>query len=382
VRLIQKTVSFGLACLLCSMVRAENYSIEPFPADSILGPDGLVMIPSAVQQFIQTLGTGEVSAVNASGQMAITAAVAGAPDSQAVFAYLPTAAYGLHAGFSQASSDPISESNSTAFAINNSGQIAGTDGDRWTVWNFAGIESPTGTGINPGLAGIATGINDSGQVIMQDFEFETDRARVYVYSPLAKNGYAVGMTDLTPAGTPYPPYPPLSYNAVGINQPGDALYNAGPSNGSIESSTPLQAYLHVGLAHDDLPAGTVTLQGAGYAMYLATGLNDSDEVVGMVNFQVGHAIIVGPALWTPAAGAVDLNSLLPPDSGWTLQTVTGIDELGDIEGTGLYKGVSTPFLLSVPEPIGCTFITGICFFYRRRGSEHSASSKFQSLEAV
>jgi hypothetical protein len=88
-------------------------------------------------------------------------------------------------------------------------------------------------------------------------------------------------------------------------------------------------------------------------MYQSVDLNDSDEVVGMAAIGPEGATYDTPALWTPSGGAVDLNSFISLHSGWTLQTVTAIDQLGDIEGTGLYEGVSTPFILWAPEPTTC-----------------------------
>jgi hypothetical protein len=85
----------------------------------------------------------------------------------------------------------ISPTQWGAYSINNSGQIAGSNGDDWLVWNIGGAISSLGAGVSPGLAGIAEAINDSGQAIMQDFE--EGNGRVYVYSPVAKNGYSQGM---------------------------------------------------------------------------------------------------------------------------------------------------------------------------------------------
>jgi hypothetical protein len=195
------------------------------------------------------------------------------------------------------------------------------------------------------LAGVAYGINDSGQAIAQDYE-SPGVGRIYVYSPVAKNGYSQGMNDLTPNGSEdgFP-------LAVGINNFGDALYDAAPFTYMDNPSVVFQAYLRVGSAHAGLQGGTTyTLVGTKYDMYQAVGLNDSDEVVGMAAIGPAGATYDTPALWTPSAGAVDLNSFISLHSGWTLQTVTAIDELGDIEGTGLYEGVSTPFILWAPEP--------------------------------
>ena len=42
----------------------------------------------------------------------------------------------------------------------------------------------------------------------------------------------------------------------------------------------------------------------------------------------------------------DLNSLLPPDSGWNLWEATGINDAGQIVGTGILNGQTRAFLLT------------------------------------
>jgi hypothetical protein len=45
---------------------------------------------------------------------------------------------------------------------------------------------------------------------------------------------------------------------------------------------------------------------------------------------------------------IDVNTLLPPNSGWTLLTATGINDRGQIAGTGLIGGQSRAYRLSPP----------------------------------
>jgi hypothetical protein len=49
----------------------------------------------------------------------------------------------------------------------------------------------------------------------------------------------------------------------------------------------------------------------------------------------------------------DLNTLIPPGSGWFLSSATGINDAGQITGTGSFGGPTHAFLLTpvaVPEP--------------------------------
>ncbi len=50
---------------------------------------------------------------------------------------------------------------------------------------------------------------------------------------------------------------------------------------------------------------------------------------------------------------LDLNNLLSPGSGWSLQAATGINDLGQIVGYGMINGNQQAFLLTpttVPVP--------------------------------
>ncbi len=41
----------------------------------------------------------------------------------------------------------------------------------------------------------------------------------------------------------------------------------------------------------------------------------------------------------------DLNTLIPPDSGWQLVQANAINARGDIAGMGIHNGVTASFLL-------------------------------------
>ena len=47
----------------------------------------------------------------------------------------------------------------------------------------------------------------------------------------------------------------------------------------------------------------------------------------------------------------DLNSLLPPDSGWILISANAINNNGQIVGVGLHNGATHAFLVEVPVPL-------------------------------
>jgi probable HAF family extracellular repeat protein len=62
----------------------------------------------------------------------------------------------------------------------------------------------------------------------------------------------------------------------------------------------------------------------------ADGINNSGQIVGSIGSQVAYLF--------SGAHAYDLNTLIPANSGWTLQTATGINDAGQITGRGTYMG--------------------------------------------
>jgi probable HAF family extracellular repeat protein len=79
---------------------------------------------------------------------------------------------------------------------------------------------------------------------------------------------------------------------------------------------------------------------------------------------------------------VDLNSLIDPQSGWVLASASGINDSGQITGTGIYQGQTHAFLItppSVPEPsppllivVGVLCLVTVGQIHKRlKGSSHA-----------
>ena len=75
----------------------------------------------------------------------------------------------------------------------------------------------------------------------------------------------------------------------------------------------------------------------------AVDVNDRGWVVG--NF-TAHDRSERAFLSTNLETAVDLNTLLPEDSGWVITRAAGINELGQVVGLGTFRGISRGFVLS------------------------------------
>jgi probable HAF family extracellular repeat protein len=67
----------------------------------------------------------------------------------------------------------------------------------------------------------------------------------------------------------------------------------------------------------------------------ATGINNVGQVVGYAFYSIYdiHAFI-----WSPSTGMLDLNRLIPANSGWLLQSAAAINDQGQIVGYGMFNG--------------------------------------------
>jgi probable HAF family extracellular repeat protein len=80
---------------------------------------------------------------------------------------------------------------------------------------------------------------------------------------------------------------------------------------------------------------------------VAMDINDAGLVVGNSQRIAGSPAVA--TLWQDGV-PVDLNTLIPSGSGWSLRSAEGINAAGDITGFGTFNGDTRAFLLSVPEP--------------------------------
>jgi probable HAF family extracellular repeat protein len=118
---------------------------------------------------------------------------------------------------------------------------------------------------------------------------------------------------------------------------GYAINDAGTITGdsSLAGDTAVHAFLFRNGTLRDL--GTL-----GGTRSTARAINNADQVVGMSLDASGRQRAF---LWQTDV-MVDLNTLLPPNSGWELQDAHFINDAGQIAGTGLYQGQSSWFLLT------------------------------------
>jgi probable HAF family extracellular repeat protein len=219
--------------------------------------------------------------------------------------------------------------SSCAFEINSSGMIAGDSFVNSTVVNAASWTDRKIRNLGALPGGIFTAALD-----LNDND-ETVGESVFGYGPpFTSHGFkwtsGVGMKDLgTLAGGD-------TSIANAINASGVVV---GQSNSGSNSAWHAVQWDASNKIHDlgTLPGGTYSI---------AFAINSGREIVGYgdVAPNLPHAM-----LWTSTRGMLDLNDLIPANSGWTLINANAINASGQITGYGTKAGHNHAFLLTPVE---------------------------------
>lgn len=216
-----------------------------------------------------------------------------------------------------------SGSHFTASGINSSGAIIGwiaTAGnpEQAAIWQNGTI-TKLGTlpDFTTSTSSLANAINDSGQIVGLSW-LPGLMTRATSWS----NGVA---TDL------------------GVLAAGDSsLATAISSNGEIAGTDGNKAENWAVTWQNGVMSRLPQVPGA--PVLFVNGVNSSGVVTGIISEFGGFA--THAAAWI-GGKAIDLNTLLPANSGWVLSEANGINDSGQIIGIGTYHGVSTPFELTL-----------------------------------
>jgi probable HAF family extracellular repeat protein len=200
-------------------------------------------------------------------------------------------------------------------AINNRGVIVGYfyvgNPSRAFIWNGGQIRD-----LNAGDHSLASGINDKGEVVGTANE-----------------------------DAPTPDFAFLWYRGRLLRLPSlhgeDTLGGAINAQGHISGSSRVGGFFHAflyanGKIEDLAPNGVGHMFGG--------GINANDQVVGSVLPNPNSGLTYA-AIYT-GGNAVDLNSFLPQNSGWTLYGAVGINDSGQIVGDGVHNGIPAAFLMT------------------------------------
>jgi probable HAF family extracellular repeat protein len=210
---------------------------------------------------------------------------------------------------------------SLASGINNSGQITGyadTGGGPYHAFLYSGsVMTDLGT-LPYDSYSEGFGINNSGQVT--GWSLYSEHAFLYSSGSMADLGTLGGFLSI----------------GVGINDSGQVAGYSSTSSGA------LHAFLFSGGSMADL--GTL-----GGSTSVGLGISTSGQVVGYS--YLPDNVSQRAFEYTPRAGMVDLNTLLPSGSGWALISAYGINDAGQITGWGFTPDGSThAFLISPVVP--------------------------------
>jgi probable HAF family extracellular repeat protein len=207
-----------------------------------------------------------------------------------------------------------------AFGINNRGDIFGgstTEGSSRSG-PYHAAQFKDGVGIDLGTLGgptsFAAGVNNHGQAVGRADLPGFSRAVIF------SDG---GITDLgtLPGGT-------TSFGRA-INNRGEVACLSDTAGGAF----------HACLWRRGVMTDLGTLGGS---FSDTAGINNRHQIIGTSTLASGqqHAYIFSRATMT------DLNELIPPGSGWILVAATGINDAGEIVGTGSINGQTHAFLLT------------------------------------
>jgi probable HAF family extracellular repeat protein len=176
--------------------------------------------------------------------------------------------------------------------------------------------------------------------------------------------------------------------ASGLNSAGLLVGQNDPSGGGM--------FIYSYATRDYLNLRTLNLGPGTYY-----GINDQNQLVGLADanqsqvtdwwgnwrFINSHAWLTSLNPGTLGWGGVDLNQLIPGNSGWTLTSATGINNLGQIVGYGVdpqgdYHAYElTPVANEVPEPsmLALLCLAGAGIAARRLGRTYRARRTRQDI---
>lgn len=201
--------------------------------------------------------------------------------------------------------DGVTTSSARANAVNQSGAVAGFSRDAVAATSQATLWTSSGTVTDLGSLGDGTrfsqayGLNDSNTVVGS-----------------SSTGQTVGQL-------------------IGTSSTTSITRAFSWSNGTMTELIPFNLY-----------SPTNTGATTNYHS-VAMDVNAAGLVVGNSQRTSGSAAVA--TLWENGV-PIDLNTLIPAGSGWSLLSAEGINDAGDIVGYGTFGGVTRAFLVTVPEP--------------------------------
>ena len=208
--------------------------------------------------------------------------------------------------------------DSAALGINAKGEVVGREENAKAQFRATQFAGPGVTYLDTlgGQTSFAYAINIKGEIVGETATKRDNNTHAFLY----KNG---AMRDLGVLGG-------FTSKAVSINDSGDVV-------GEYMSN----AFIHAFLYHQGKMKDLGAPQGGGSE---ARDINNHGAIVGSAYPTAKHSF----AMLYSEGKIIDLNSLLPADSGWELEDAYKINDKGWIIGSGSFHGEMRGFLLLPP----------------------------------
>jgi hypothetical protein len=261
--------------------------------------------------------------------------------------------------------DSSGVTNGSAYAINTPGTAVGygqkftsnTDrGYRAIRWNASGTAATElgnlGTDPSGYTFSSAQAVNDAGTAV--GYAQKYDASGAYLGTrPVRWNAEGTAATELGTLGTDLSGY--TAGSALDIN-------SAGTIVGTASIFDPAGAAAGERAVRWDASGTAATVLGnlPGFNYTTTQDINDTGIAVGSVeSYHAGNVLAEAAVYWGLDALAVDLNALIDPASGWTLNHATHISNTGWIGGRGMFDpdgtGGQEPyerlFLMQIPAEV-------------------------------
>ena len=226
----------------------------------------------------------------------------------------------------------VRHGTSEAYGVNDQGTVVGWGpsprGNYYHafIWKAGVIQDLSETGLGDPSYSRAFDINNAEQIVGY-----IDRDDELTFAESSRDAF-IWEADAFRTLSHLPGY--TSSTAVAINEAGQAVGWSGDLSGTSSSAAAWSDGRVIGL-------GTL----AGDSNSRALAVNDNGQVVGWS----GEAENNSRAFFWQRGFMLDLNSLLPADSGWHLIEARGINNRGMIVGTATINGEVRAFLLVPPS---------------------------------